>query len=251
MALKTIVSAGRFCVALPSLVFSFYLVIIYSNGFWMAMVGSEYLVVASGLLISSVLAFFTSFPAFRSTTEKGKERGYLFYTAFLWLSYIFTGALIYMTRDSKKQQCSFWVNLFIASNNNTFFIDMFSRTYVSGGAEDYFIHQRTLEVHDFTVCVLIMSLVLYFVFIINYEEVLKRVPEQLLDPEFHLTPLIPANNTEFRTADEDDLHISAEDLQALDGDHADQPPAQDAADMAEGIGTVRGAVQAAQDGSAE
>ena len=236
MSLKTIVNGARFCVTIPMLVFAFYLVILYSNGFWLAMVGSEFLAVASCMLITSLLAWFASFPAFKAPTEKGKERGYLLYTGFLWLSFMFTCAIIYITRDSKKQQCTFWVNQFITANRNTFFIDTFNRTYASGGEQDYFVHQRTLEAHDFTICVFVISFVLYFVFILNYEEVLRRMPEQLLDPEFKLSSRPPRSESPaFQPVDEDVLHISTEDTQS-----------HDAASVAKEVGAAAAAVAEAQ-----
>ena len=210
MSLKRVLKGAKHVVSLPVLAFSFYLVVIYSNGFWREMIGSEHVAISACMLVTSLLSWFSSFPAFLSRKKGSRKRGYLLFSSGLWLSFMFAASLIYLTRDLKKQQCLFWMNSFISMNQNTFYIDSFTRSYSTSGEQEYFVHLRTLDVHDWTICVLVLSILLYFVIIVCYEEVRRRLPEQLLDTNFKMTPSIHESKEEFEEAERSDAGESTQ-----------------------------------------
>lgn len=161
----------RTCVPVPFVIHSIYMIILYSNGFWVKIMGTRHIWVSGFELLAAVLAWFSSIKAFELTNDGEKSTMGQLFTATWFLNLILAGSISYMTRDLKKKEYSYWMNIWLSENGNSFFYDSFIRAYKTTSDQEYFIQKRTLEVHDVSICVVILSILLYMMFIVNYEKI--------------------------------------------------------------------------------
>jgi hypothetical protein len=133
---------------------------LYSNSFWTEMVGSGHIGLSGVVLTLSILTWICSFPAFESTTPSTLSRYYHLFLAFSFLSHFLLLAIVYLSRDIKRLECLHWMESFLASNRNTFFVDTFYRYYPSTTDRSWFVDARTLFVHDSGICIVVLSFLL-------------------------------------------------------------------------------------------
>jgi hypothetical protein len=154
-------TALRPLVPFPFLIFSIYLAILYSDGFWTTMIGWTEFGVACALLTGSALCCVAAIAAFEMSPGEGRDLGYAVFTGLMWLIFSLSVTLIYLTRDVKKFQSVAWVSASLVSNRETFFVAAFHRTYPASSDQLSFVDRRTSGVHDSCVCVLVVSAAIY------------------------------------------------------------------------------------------
>ena len=137
------------------------------------MVGTSHLWLSGLILATSFGTIMCAFYVFESKTFKYKVLGYQVFTALLWLCFAFVMLLIYMTRNRKKLECVYWIETFMDAASNTFYVDSFVRNYSTSTNRDYFVQQRTLEVHYVSICLLLLSMILYVIFVRNFKRLTR------------------------------------------------------------------------------
>lgn len=156
---------------LPLLIYSVYLTILYANDFWMKMIGTTHFAFALILLISTTLSLFFAI----RTYDEGKphlnnKQLYFFLTYF---SFFISISIIYYTRDIKKSECIYWINEFMQTNNETFYINCFNQIYDSQSTVDSFVHSRITDVHDVLICIVVINLSIFIVFTFLFKRIVR------------------------------------------------------------------------------
>ena len=171
MSLEVLYRTVRKFDLLPILAYSIYLVIIYSNDFWKRMIGSTHLAVSVLLLLFSTAAIFFSVRAYDKDFPRPNNKQ--FYYFFSLLAFADSLSLIFLTRDIKKMECIYWVNYFLSTNANSFFVLCFNQLYSSSSSVDYFVHSRIINVHDTLICLVVITFVLFILLTFLFKKILK------------------------------------------------------------------------------
>ncbi|KAK8893840.1 hypothetical protein M9Y10_022269 [Tritrichomonas musculus] len=194
----------------PILVYSIYLVVIYSNDFWLKMIGSSHLALSICLLISSGAAIYFSIRVFGEKNQRSEKKP--LYYLFSIISFLFSISLIYYTRDIKTMECVYWINIFLNTNKNTFFVSCFNQLYDTYSIMNIFVHTRIIHVHDSLICITIITFIVYISFTFAFQKVVKineKVKkEKLIKNETNASPLQTENNNTNSIDDNEDHSYS-------------------------------------------
>ena len=171
MNLEIILKTIRKFVLSPLLFYSIYLVIIYSNDFWIKMIGTSYLAISIILLITSSIAIYFSILFFGESNRKKSYK--TLYFLFTIISFLVSISLIYLTRDIKAMESVYWIGLFLSANINTFFVSCFNQLYDSNSLINKFVHTRIISVHDSLICITIITFIIYIYFTFSFKKVQK------------------------------------------------------------------------------
>ncbi|OHT15651.1 hypothetical protein TRFO_42418 [Tritrichomonas foetus] len=187
MSFEGVFRTTRKFVLSPILMYSIYLTVIYSNDFWVKMVGTTHLSISIILMISSIAAIFFAMRAYDK--DKPRPNSKQIYFVFALISFIDSLCLIYLTRDIKKMECIYWISYFISANQNTFFVTCFNELYYSSSSINYFVHQRIISVHDASICLVVITFILFILFTFLFKKILKlRIVKKKL-PKLNLSQI--------------------------------------------------------------
>lgn len=171
MNLKIILKTIRKFALSPILIYSIYLIIIYSNDFWIKMIGPSHLAISIILLASSSIAIYFSILFYGGKDKKVNSEP--LYFIFSIVSFVVSISLIYYTRDIKTMESIYWINQFLNANRNTFFVSCFNQLYDSYSQMDRFVHTRIINVHDSLICITIITFIIYIFFTFKFKKVSK------------------------------------------------------------------------------
>jgi hypothetical protein len=189
MATQDVLWSARMWVTFPILFYSLYLTRLYTNGFWIEMVGLTQASLSILALSFSILAWISIFPAFESHLEQARTRWYHALIALIIAANTVVLAIVYLGRDSKQFECTNSMDLFLKLNANTFFVSAFNRHYPTLADRMMFVNARTLDVHDAGICVVVISFLLHFVLVGNIEALLESRDDQRMKAKTKGQPL--------------------------------------------------------------
>ena len=181
MNLQLLFRNGKILVHFPAFIHSIYLIILYSNNFWINFVSYSYLILSIIIFVLLVISIgfqlveINFFDEEVSNEQSPLENKSLF-PSFIALLLIF--ALIHLTSNKEDKYCSFLVSNYIAINEGTFYIRLFYRFYSDSVSVEHFIYCRTVTVHDTQICINVFWIILQVIFYYKFEKLVKLIPDQ-------------------------------------------------------------------------
>lgn len=192
MNLSKLFRGSRIFVNIPAFIHSLYLVILYSNNFWIHFVNISYFIISLIILIFIIISISFQFhnnELFNNDHENESQINSHKSLFFSFIAFLFTLSIIRLTRNEMKQRCNYLVSEYIQRNSYTYFIRLFQKNYSDSGAQDSFTFIRTIMVHDTQICVDIIWILLEIVFYIKFDEINSFISKETFQlPTITLSP---------------------------------------------------------------
>ena len=146
-----------------------YLLVIFSNSYWLQIIGGAHLALAFFLFLCSILSF--AF-ALILLIKACKPRFPLFvslYDASIAVDIFFVLVILYETSVKRQQEFDYWLGTYLTENNTTTVVSDFMARYQDENAQQSFVRQRTVFAHDVVLILSCFWFIIFGVFTIGIE----------------------------------------------------------------------------------
>lgn len=158
------------------LVFSFYLIILDSNSFWLKIVGPGQIILSIFWCISSIFCLKISFTKLIKRTRRSRNIFYVVYCITLVFGVIF----LFVTSSTRRLEFISKMNSFLNNAASSELATIFTHVYPVVHMQQDFIYRRTLEAHDIALAILIIWVAMTFVLEYFSDTIISFLGEDIL-----------------------------------------------------------------------